>query len=496
MKQQHGKIILVGSAVLALCLIVGFVAFISTGPPHFKVYVHAQLDSIRTRKRHQLVGYFHKLHRTALSIRQDKLMVQAFHRIRAQNRPVSKKLDYQIDHRYAYHYLQFYDILFVDHTGRVFHSVRRESDYGHNLFQGEFANTKLAQTLRTCTKACFVDYQIYQPSREAAAFFVIPFTPGNPGGGWFVLQVSANRLNTIMIQHQDTARTSESYLLNQQRYMLNDSRFYRDSTILRLQVNSAAAQQAIQSKSTGHLRAPDYRGVPVYSSFETLNILGVTWVLLTEIDASEAYTRYYKQYRPCLQEHIRTRIEADTPYQTTPPQLSGKRIRIDTDEYSRGAVGDLLRTYGVATCTAIAVTFGSNFSYLAHLAPIDVVYGGGLFDNRTRDLLSHLFHNIRHYDIRPTQLDQLHFYLIAPRPTAFEPIIDRILDAGLNITNITPVTCPAALSAVVSVPVSQGKVYIEWRRGSSSLYEDATQRPGLEKIVQEILKKLKLARKE
>lgn len=59
------------------------------------------------------------------------------------------------------------------------------------------------------------------------------------------------------------------------------------STVKLLEVRSQAARQAL-SGTTGTLTINDYRNVPVLSSFRPLNIPGLHWVLLSEIDVDEA----------------------------------------------------------------------------------------------------------------------------------------------------------------------------------------------------------------
>jgi hypothetical protein len=65
---------------------------------------------------------------------------------------------------YLHKYLSFYDILFVDINGDIFHTTRRQGDYDKNIFEGELAKTSLAKQLRDHPGETFVDYEYYAAS--------------------------------------------------------------------------------------------------------------------------------------------------------------------------------------------------------------------------------------------------------------------------------------------------------------------------------------------
>ena len=48
--------------------------------------------------------------------------------------------------------------------GDVFYSVKRESDFGANIFNGPLADTALSRRLRDIRKLAFVDFEFYEPS--------------------------------------------------------------------------------------------------------------------------------------------------------------------------------------------------------------------------------------------------------------------------------------------------------------------------------------------
>ena len=61
-----------------------------------------------------------------------------------------------------------------------------------------------------------------------------------------------------------------------------------DTTILQVPVNTESVKQASLGKK-GSTIIQDYRGVDVLSAYRPVNVLGLNWILLAEIDADEAF---------------------------------------------------------------------------------------------------------------------------------------------------------------------------------------------------------------
>jgi methyl-accepting chemotaxis protein len=68
--------------------------------------------------------------------------------------------------------------------------------------------------------------------------------------------------------------------------MRSQSRFV-DNSVMKIVVKTPAADSAIAGKS-GITIIDDYRGISVLSSYSPLNIPGLDWAILSEIDYSEA----------------------------------------------------------------------------------------------------------------------------------------------------------------------------------------------------------------
>ena len=254
------------------------------GAEHFTTPFFRKLAAARADRKAKVIAYFSAATRVAEHIADDRLMVDAFVALHGQAEPPDPRQDLALDVHYVSEYGEFYDILLVDRSGRVFHTMRRESDYRANLFEGPLASTKLARSLPDAGQVTFVDYEPYPPSDEPAAFFIVPVhgsaTAANEPAGWFVLQCPLNKLNSIVADRRGLGRTGEVYLVNTEQRMVTESRFHRDPADLRLRVDTEAVTTALEF-GAGEQVIRDYRGERVLSSFERFEVLGTKWESLS-----------------------------------------------------------------------------------------------------------------------------------------------------------------------------------------------------------------------
>ena len=110
----------------------------------------------------------------------------------------------------------------------------------------------------------------------------------NPSSA-IIMEISSFEINRIMLQNNSRiglGRSGEAYLAGPDLMMRSESRFIKHS-VLNTRVNSHSARMAVQHK-TGVIENPDYRNVDVFSAYEPLNIPGLKWIILAEIDDAEA----------------------------------------------------------------------------------------------------------------------------------------------------------------------------------------------------------------
>jgi len=190
----------------------------------------------------------------------------------------------------------YYDIFLVDHnTGDVVYSVFKEIDYGTNLYKGGHKDSGLAEVVKRAAKAgtkdeTFVnDFANYIPSYNAPASFIAsPIFDTEEMIGILVFQMPVDEINRRLLVKEGLGESGEVYLVGADNLMRSQSRFSEENTILATKIESATANAAISGDEGAEI-TPDYRGVNVLSAYAPLNIKGLGWVILAEIDEEEAF---------------------------------------------------------------------------------------------------------------------------------------------------------------------------------------------------------------
>jgi len=488
------KTILFLTMILAL-MAVAATLHLLTPPPattatDLKQQTFAALAKIRQEKKAEIVARCTEIQQTALAIQHDPEMRRCFKGLHGN--PEASSLVYAVDQRFATTYNDFYDILFVDSTGYVFHSVKKEQDYRTNLFTGN-ANPELASALKRPGEEHFVEFNYYPPSEEAAAFFTVSLQEGGRHQGWFILQLASNSINAILSDHNTLGRTGEVYLVNRQRLMLSDSRFLEDSTILRQKVDTKAVKEALQKKS-GEDIIRDYRGVRVFSSYEKFATLGVTWVIIAEIDEDEVITEYYKQHKTYFQKQFVRYLTERPPASAgaTAAAAAQPRQRVDMNEFAKSDQGKELTTRGVASCTAVAISYPGRFAYLAHISPTDEIYLDNpltkfFLQGQYHNFLAHLLGKIEHFEITPHQRRDLRVAIIAVHDASFAKAVDAALAHDIELANITFIYNPGASSADITLGGAGDRLDVTWHEEQGSMYENGLGRDNLGMILKKII---------
>ncbi len=221
----------------------------------------------------------------------------------------------------------YYDIFLIDHqTGDIVYSVFKEVDYATSLKTGAFQRSNFAELTTRFSQSSaagqieLIDFREYAPSYNAnASFIAAPIFDGSEMVGLLAFQMPVDRINAMMTNQEQwkaagLGESGETYLVggdklfrSQSRFLLEDKPGYLETleglglpehtvklidnfnTSIGLQeVDTVAVKAALQGKM-GTQIILDYRGIPVLSSFTPLEIEGLNWVMLSEIDESEAF---------------------------------------------------------------------------------------------------------------------------------------------------------------------------------------------------------------
>jgi len=231
----------------------------------------------------------------------------------------------------------YYDMFLINPQGYIVYTVFKETDFTSNLQTGAYKNSNLAQLNRIVQTAKegnysrLVDFEAYAPSYDApAAFIAAPIYHQSELVGVLAFQLPVNEINNVMTGNQNWKKdglgeSGETYLVGKDSLMRSISRFLVEdpkgyATILRSLGVKESAINRIQQYGTSILQQPvktegvsqslrgkegtkiikDYRNIPVLSSFAPLRIAGLDWVILAEMDLSEAYAPIYSFQRQIL----------------------------------------------------------------------------------------------------------------------------------------------------------------------------------------------------
>ena len=188
---------------------------------------------------------------------------------------------------------EYYDIFLFNTDGDLVYSVYKELDYATNINTGQWKDSDLGNAFRAANGKtdgykAFYDFKPYAPSAGAAASFVA--SPIHDVAGKFVgvlsFQMPIGRINKVMQVTAGMGESGETYIIGGDHFMRSDSRFSKESTILKTKITGKTADAVLAGK-TGVEIVNDYRGIPVMSAFAPFEYLGVKYGVLAEIDMSE-----------------------------------------------------------------------------------------------------------------------------------------------------------------------------------------------------------------
>lgn len=131
------------------------------------------------------------------------------------------------------------------------------------------------QSINEIEPQCFIGKQISNTPPNEVCVLALP--------------ISIQDINGILLEdnpENGLGRSGEVYLVGDDYLMRSNSRFITNS-VLSTEVKTISANNAFKDE-VGSSLIDDYRSVPCLSSFERLNIPGLNWAIIAEIDYSEA----------------------------------------------------------------------------------------------------------------------------------------------------------------------------------------------------------------
>jgi methyl-accepting chemotaxis protein len=186
----------------------------------------------------------------------------------------------------------YYDVFLFDLNGDLVYTVFKELDYATNVITGKWKDSDLGKAFRAAKSVAkpdgqsYFDFKPYAPSFGApAAFISQPVFENGKLSGVLVFQMPIGRINDVMQLTAGMGKTGETYIIGEDHFMRSDSRFSKESTILKTKISGKTADAVIAGK-IGVEIVNDYRGIPVMSAFTPFEYLGTKYGVLAEIHMS------------------------------------------------------------------------------------------------------------------------------------------------------------------------------------------------------------------
>ncbi|MFN6131760.1 MAG: HAMP domain-containing protein [Synechococcaceae cyanobacterium] len=219
------------------------------------------------------------------------------------------------------------DLFLIDsESGAIVYSVLKEVDFGTNLVNGPYRHSNLADAVKAAINSNargfikIVDFDHYVPSAGApAAFIAAPIFDADQLVGVLAIQVPVDEINRVMTGNRNWQKdglglSGETYLVGADHAMRSVSRFLEEdpqsylaaleamnvsseaiddirrygTSILAQKLYTEATRNALERRE-GTMIVDDYRGIKVLSSFAPLNVKGLDWAVLSEVDLDEAF---------------------------------------------------------------------------------------------------------------------------------------------------------------------------------------------------------------
>ncbi|EPJ56075.1 MAG: hypothetical protein OFPI_01110 [Osedax symbiont Rs2] len=298
MKLKHRILIALMATSLVPLLFLGFSA-LYTASNSLENAAYDKLNAVREIKKSQIEQYFVARQAELEILQQSVAKIYADHDHQSSS---IQKVAHDHD-QYFKNFIQtfgYYDLFLIGPKGEVFYTVERESDYQSNLISGEFNNSSLAKLyskVKDSQSYQLQDFSPYAPSNnEPAAFIAIPVTGNTKLQITVALQLSLKTINDLMMQREGMGDTGESYLVGDDLRMRSDSFLDPQGHSVMASfagniedngVDTLAVKEALTGISDSKI-INDYNGNPVLSAYTPVNVNGLNWVLLSEIDEAEA----------------------------------------------------------------------------------------------------------------------------------------------------------------------------------------------------------------
>ncbi|PHR59395.1 MAG: histidine kinase [Arcobacter sp.] len=204
-------------------------------------------------------------------------------------------------------YDYIYDLFLIDTHGNLLFTVTKEDDLGTNLLHGKYASTLFAKTYEKTLKdghIHFSDFENYEPSNGGVYGFLTSPIVSEEGNllGVYAVQIKPHSLSTQFEELNKKDNGIWHYILGGSDLILRTS-LGNEKDILHRKVETKQTSLYQDEHVHHHIEAQQEvllhaytgpNGKDVIGTHHPINLLGVQWVLISEIDKDKALASSYK----------------------------------------------------------------------------------------------------------------------------------------------------------------------------------------------------------
>ena len=207
----------------------------------------------------------------------------------------------------------YFDFFVIDMNGTVVHSQAGKADYKTNLRTGPYKSSGLAKAFEKARlgETALIDFAPYAPNNnKPASFLATPIISNGLQNGVIALQISITKLQSILDERAGLGKTGETYLVGQDKLMRSDSFLDPKNRSMKASFTNpekgTVDTEAVRWALSGENRTDyilNYEENHVLSSASPINVMGLRWAIIAEIDITEAFNplgsdgeEYYKKY--------------------------------------------------------------------------------------------------------------------------------------------------------------------------------------------------------
>jgi len=296
LKSIHKTLLTLIIAIITFLIIMGLLSFKILGSA-LRNQAKNHLVSVREIKKTQIQNFFRERYGDINILSKSPLIMQSLPAFASAfkeggfDNPLYKQTEKDYGYLFVHFMTQhgYQNIYLADEEGFLVYGVKKDTLLGVNLKSRDFISAKINEVFSEgLTRLNFSDLTFNTKTKDFMCLGASPvYDNTNTLLGVVIVEISYSKLDTIVSQWDGLGKTGEIYIIGEDKLMRSKSRFLKENTILKKEIDTKASRDVLKGNTYIQL-VKDYRNLPVLSAYTPLDGLrDVKWYLLVEIDEKE-----------------------------------------------------------------------------------------------------------------------------------------------------------------------------------------------------------------